>query len=118
MHRVKSTMGDAVFQVIEDYSGRVIESFYTEKVAKEFCDRLKEQEYWKKMDRKLYEQQQEKEGIMTPEEFRIKMEELQKNDIDTEITHRSMDRLMCDLLEELGYGDGLLVFNNTRKWYS
>lgn len=53
---------------------------------------------------------------MTPEEFEIKMKELQKN--DTETSHRRMDGLMCELLEELGYEDGIQIFYDTYKWYS
>lgn len=60
MYIVKSIMGDTVFQVIEEPGGHIIESFYTERVAKEFCDRLTERKYWDIMDRSLYEHQWER----------------------------------------------------------
>lgn len=37
---------------------------------------------------------------------------------DTEMTHIYMDELMCKLLRELGYGDGVDIFEETNKWYS
>jgi len=37
---------------------------------------------------------------------------------DKEDLHKGMDRLMCMLLSELGYTDGVEVFENTPKWYS
>ena len=37
---------------------------------------------------------------------------------DKEDRHRVMDRLMCDLLRKLGYGDGIDVFEKTSKWYA
>lgn len=45
MYRIHSTMGDTVFQVF-DYYGALIRSFYTEKAAKEFVDRLEAEEYF------------------------------------------------------------------------
>lgn len=38
--------------------------------------------------------------------------------IDVEISHIQMDNLMCDLLESLGYGDGVNIFRDAAKWYS
>ena len=37
---------------------------------------------------------------------------------DQEDFHREADSLMCDLLSELGYSQGVEVFRNTPKWYS
>ena len=35
-----------------------------------------------------------------------------------EFAHESMDALMCDTLEKLGFGDGVWTFMQTYKWYS
>nr|DAN37350.1 MAG TPA: hypothetical protein [Caudoviricetes sp.] len=32
--------------------------------------------------------------------------------------HESMDALMCEILEKLGFGDGVWTFMQTYKWYS
>ena len=37
---------------------------------------------------------------------------------DPEGQHDEMDKLMCELLRELGYGDGVDVFERQEKWYS
>lgn len=44
MYRVKSIMGDTVFQVLDGMY--VIRSFYTEQAAKEFADRLNTEQYF------------------------------------------------------------------------
>lgn len=56
---------------------------------------------------------------MNPEEFYKKMLQL-KNDFgeDEEEVHIQMDKLMCDLLLMLGYGDGIEIFDETDKWYA
>lgn len=53
---------------------------------------------------------------MTPKEFRDRMEEL--SHLDTERRHIEMDECMCDLLTELGYGEGVEIFNIVTKWYA
>ena len=63
---------------------------------------------------------------MTPEEFAEKMRELagEKNEYgqycpdDPERAHGKMDDLMCEVLESLGYGEGVEIFRNTRLWYA
>lgn len=59
---------------------------------------------------------------MTPEEFKNRMleisDQLGKNFCDEEITHSEADGLMCDLLRELGYGEGVDVFEDMPKWYA
>lgn len=52
----------------------------------------------------------------TPKEFRDRMEEL--SHLDTESRHIEMDACMCDLLTELGYGEGVEIFNSVALWYS
>jgi len=60
--------------------------------------------------------------VMNPEEFKKKMKEIQIEyeciTHDTEEVHIKMDKLMCEVLENLGYKEGIEIFNNTPKWYS
>lgn len=37
---------------------------------------------------------------------------------DQEDSHIVADSYMCELLRELGYGEGVDVFENMSKWYS
>lgn len=53
----------------------------------------------------------------TPNEFKEQMEFFATMD-DIEYRHIAMDNFMCDVLEELGYADGVKVFHNTNLWYS
>lgn len=55
---------------------------------------------------------------MTPEEFKLKMQTILTKYDDPESVHFKMDELMCEVLTELGYNDGVKVFENTEKWYS
>ena len=62
---------------------------------------------------------------MTPKEFademrRITDEEQHKGDLywDTEQVHIEMDNVMCEVLEDLGYGEGIEIFRNESKWYA
>lgn len=55
--------------------------------------------------------------IMTPEEFKNEMQKLDENG-DTEVSHSNMDDLMCDLLESLGYKEGIKIFKASEKWYA
>lgn len=54
---------------------------------------------------------------MTPENFAAAMTELSFIE-DKERRHGAMDDLLCKLLSELGYQDGVDVFNRVDKWYS
>ena len=53
---------------------------------------------------------------MTPEEFAKAMKKA--SDYDEEDAHSKMDGIMADLLRQLGYGEGIDIFENTNKWYS
>lgn len=54
---------------------------------------------------------------MTPCEFHEKMLELQKMSCPEE-RHIAMDELMCEVLKELGYRDGVEVWENTTPmWF-
>lgn len=37
---------------------------------------------------------------------------------DEEIAHIGMDDAMCELLEKLGYGEAVKIFEDTAKWYA
>ena len=54
--------------------------------------------------------------IMTPEEFAKAMKKA--SDYDEEDAHMQMDGIMADLLRQLGYREGIDIFENTNKWYS
>ena len=60
---------------------------------------------------------------MTPEEFKNKMDDITNchksgyaNDIERR--HIEMDKLLTDTLIELGYKDGVDIFERTKKWYA
>ena len=53
---------------------------------------------------------------MTPSEFLERMMRCRSGDQEND--HLEMDRLMCDLLTDLGYEDGVSYFENTDKWYA
>ena len=59
---------------------------------------------------------------MTPEEFKNEMQKIRnrlgEKYIDEEIIHAEGDDLMCKLLRELGYGEGVDVFEDMPKWYA
>ena len=60
-----------------------------------------------------------KEITTTPEEFTKRMQEIHNRySDDEEVVHSEMDDLMCELLRELGYGEGVDIFDNTHKWYA
>ena len=56
---------------------------------------------------------------MTPEEFATRMMEIaaDKND-DTEHAHAEADDLLCEALRELGYEEGVDIFEGMTKWYA
>lgn len=55
---------------------------------------------------------------MTPEEFKRKMQEICSNTDDREAMHGEADDLLCNMLIQLGYGDGVRVYEQTPKWYA
>ena len=62
------------------------------------------------------EWEERRREMTTPEEFAEKMEKL--SELDTERRHIEMDGLMCVLLTELGYGEGVEIFEGCCKWYA
>ena len=55
---------------------------------------------------------------MTPNEFERKMQEIFNNDDDTELNHEKADALLCEVLTQLGYENGITIFENAKKWYA
>ena len=58
-----------------------------------------------------------KKNILTPEEFKEQMAKLARIE-DQEGVHVLMDKLMCELLVNLGYEEGVEIFKATDKWYA
>lgn len=56
----------------------------------------------------------------TPEEFKKRMLDIfpESGGYDSEAAHVDADDLMCEVLEELGYGDGLKPFKTANIWYA
>ena len=54
---------------------------------------------------------------ITPEDFKEEMERISKIEY-TEDRHVYADKLMCDVLKQLGYSEGIKVFNNMELWYA
>lgn len=58
---------------------------------------------------------------MSPEEFKKRMNNLAESHqkrLGLEGTHIFMDELMCEVLRELGYSEGVDIFMNTEKRYA
>lgn len=78
------------------------------------------------MDEHFYNYQTDKPKLpnynscaMTPEEFMAKMRYIHDEyEDDPEMCHIYMDKLMCGLLINLGYWEGIHIFNNTKMWYA
>jgi len=56
----------------------------------------------------------------TPDEFKKRMREIfpESGGYDPEAAHVDADDLMCEVLEDLGYGDGLKPFKTANIWYA
>ena len=55
----------------------------------------------------------------TPDQFFLQMQKIREEvGDDEEIAHARMDDLMCRVLVELGYRDGVGVFGVQVKWYA
>ncbi len=54
---------------------------------------------------------------ITPEEFASRLKEL-ANMGDIETAHAEADELMEEILTQLGYGEGIKVFEAMDKWYA
>ena len=49
---------------------------------------------------------------MNPAEFYAAMRQIQESSESPETKHARMDTLMCELLQSLGYSEGVEVFEN------
>ncbi len=57
--------------------------------------------------------------VTTPEEFAKQMQQIFDDLVgDEEAAHGEMDDLMSKVLIELGYKDGIEIFNKQEKWYA
>ena len=63
--------------------------------------------------------------IMSSSEFADEMRAIitknmavRQHKYDIEAGHAVADHLMCELLKSLGYGEGVEVFENMKKWYA
>jgi len=54
---------------------------------------------------------------MNKTEALLILQQEQKND-DLESAHGTADRVLCDLLTELGYGDVVAEYDKIEKWYA
>lgn len=55
----------------------------------------------------------------TPEEFAAQMQKIRDTvGGDEEVAHSEMDNLMAKVLVELGYRDGIAIFDKQGKWYA
>jgi len=59
-----------------------------------------------------------KTPVMTPEEFAAKMRKIYEGRYDLERYHGDADDLMVLLLRQLGYGEGVDLFEGSERWYS
>lgn len=56
---------------------------------------------------------------MTPEEFKNKMQEIyDKSYGGGEDSHIAADMLLCEVLTQLGYKEGIDIFNSMEVWYA
>ena len=58
--------------------------------------------------------------MMSPYEFfeEMKLISYEANHHDAEGPHAMADQLMCEILTELGYGEGIKLFEDMRRWYA
>ena len=55
----------------------------------------------------------------TPEQFRDEMQKISEEiGEDEEMAHIQMDGVLCRVLAELGYSEGVAIFDEQGKWYA
>ena len=59
-----------------------------------------------------------KKNPPTPTEFKHKIREIIDNENGTESVHIEMDLYICEVMESLGYTEGIRLFRGTPKWYA
>lgn len=52
------------------------------------------------------------------EKYLNKMKIAEKNNYDVEAAHVEADRILCDLLKELGYIEIIKSYENVERWHS
>lgn len=55
---------------------------------------------------------------LSPVDFAMQMKGIEDTNGDEEQLHIAMDELMCNLLDSLGYKDGVAIFRRAYKWYA
>lgn len=55
---------------------------------------------------------------MSPKEFAEAMQKLEDSSLDTEACHVAADELMCNVLKERGFKDGVTTFEQMERWYA
>jgi len=56
---------------------------------------------------------------MTYQEACLKMQEcIELSYDDPEVAHSQADKILCDYLKSLGFGDITLLFQEVKKWYA
>lgn len=55
--------------------------------------------------------------VMDPRDFYTEMVRIAFTE-GPEMGHIRADELMCEILTQLGYGDGIKLFEEMEKWYS
>lgn len=56
--------------------------------------------------------------VMSPEEFAAEMRKIYEGSYDLERYHGDADDLMVLMLRQLGYGEGVDLFEKSERWYS
>lgn len=57
-------------------------------------------------------------GAMSPDNIANRMREITVRPGDEETDHIAGDALLCEVLQSLGYGDAVGIFEKMSKWYS
>lgn len=62
---------------------------------------------------------------MSPEEFKVRMEQIVAHDWASgseyqspDVVHSNADDLLCELLRSLGYGDGIAVYESLARYFA
>lgn len=96
---------------VDDYLDRI--DFYIEQAENRLCKDITKYLKLKNLEVKS-------EGLITPEEFTLKMKEFANmaEHEDEEIAHGKADELMTNTLAALGYKEGCDIFDDMPKWYA
>jgi hypothetical protein len=56
--------------------------------------------------------------MISPKEFADEMRRIAEKNTDEEMCHIEMDDYICDVLRQLGFEEGVAIFEDTPKWYA